>query len=84
MLKALNINHYDALLYPHMKERLGTFCDDYFTAPELYEIEQEEELKARYTDLQLRDTSELRLDQLCLVQEPGSETPAMGATATYP
>jgi hypothetical protein len=67
-----------------MKKRLGTFCDDYFTAPKLYVVEREEELKARYSHLQLRDTSELRLDQLCLVREPETDTSAIGATATYP
>jgi hypothetical protein len=69
--EALNVNHYDALLYPHMKERLTGFCPDYFQAPELYQIRGEDALKARYADLQLRDTSELRLDQLCLGQETG-------------
>jgi hypothetical protein len=63
--EALNINHYDAVLYPHMKERLLTFCPDYYTAPERYTIQDEERLKTRYLDLQLRDTSDLRLDHLC-------------------
>ncbi len=63
--EALNINHYDAVLYPHMKERLMTFCSDYYTAPERYTIEDEDPLKARYQHLQLRDSSDLRLDQLC-------------------
>ena len=63
--EALNINHYDAVLYPHMKERLLTFCPDYYTAPERYTIQDEERLKTRYVDLQLRDTSDLRLDNLC-------------------
>ena len=63
--EALNVNHYDAVLYPHMKERLLTFCPDYYTAPERYTIQDEERLKTRYVDLQLRDTSDLRLDHLC-------------------
>ncbi len=66
--EALNVNHYDAVLYPHMKERFLTFCPDYYTAPERYTIQDEERLKTRYSDLQLRDTSDLRLDHLC----PGS------------
>jgi len=53
------------VLYPYMKERLLTFCPDYFTAPERYTIQDEESLKTRYADLQLRDTSDLRLDHLC-------------------
>jgi hypothetical protein len=63
--EALNVNHYDAWLYPHMKERLLKFCPDYFQAPELYTIQDEELLKQRYVDLQLRETSELRLSNLC-------------------
>ena len=66
--EALNINHYDRLLYPHMKERLLTFCGDFLDAPERYAIEDEDQLKDRYPHLQLRDTSDLRLDQLCLAQ----------------
>jgi len=63
--EALNINHYDQLLYPHMRERLLTFCDDYHLAPELYKVRNEDELKQRYRNLQLRETSELRLGNLC-------------------
>jgi hypothetical protein len=65
--EALNINHYDRLLQPHMKDRLLTFCDDYFRAPEMYTITNEERLTERYAHLQLRDTSDLRLDRLCQV-----------------
>lgn len=67
--EALNVNHYDALLYPHMKERLEAFCPEYFEAPGNYEIQDEQPLKERYSHLQLRDTSELRLDRLCLNEE---------------
>jgi hypothetical protein len=65
--EALNVNHFDGLLYPHMKERLETFCPDYRTSPELYGIDPaaEDELQRRYDHLQLRDSSELRLDRLC-------------------
>jgi hypothetical protein len=63
--EALNINHYDVMLYSHMKTRLLTFCDDYHLAPQLYSVHNEENLKYRYRNLQLRDTSELRLDSLC-------------------
>ena len=53
-----------------MKERFLTFCPDYFEAADQYTIQNEEELKARYADLQLRDTSNLRLDQLCVADNP--------------
>ena len=63
--EALNINHYDVLLYSRMKTRLLTFCDSYQANPELYAVHNEQALKYRYRNLQLRDTSELRLNQLC-------------------
>lgn len=63
--EALNVNHFDSLLYPHMKERLLTFCPDYSAAPEAFEIQDEAALQAKYEHIQLRDTSELRLDNLC-------------------
>ena len=63
--EALNIDHYDRILYPYMKARLETFCPDYFSAPEKYVIHDEYQLQQRYSQLQLRDTSELRLDHLC-------------------
>lgn len=66
--EALNVNHYDALLYKHMHARLISFCDAYWAQPELYAIENEQPLRERYAHLQLRDTSELRLDSLCPVQ----------------
>ena len=70
--EALNVNHFDSLLYPHMKERLLTFCPDYFSAPDSFKVHDEAELRAKYEHIQLRDTSELRLDQLC----PSAESQA--------
>ena len=67
--EALNVNHFDNLLYPHMKERMEQFCPDYFEAPEAYTIENEAELQERYKDIQLRETSALRLSNLCAVPE---------------
>jgi hypothetical protein len=75
--EALNVNHFDALLYPHMKKRLLDFCGDYFQAPEHYDIDNEPPLKDRYSDLQLRDTSELRLSQLCPAEEAGAAVRGM-------
>ena len=63
--EALNINDYDDLLYSYMRERLLTYCDDYRANPELYAVHDEEDLKYRYRNLQLRETSELRLGNLC-------------------
>jgi hypothetical protein len=64
--EALNINHYDFVLYPHMKARLLTFCDDFRAAPRLFAVHNEDALIYRYRNLQLRDTSELRLGSLCM------------------
>ena len=64
--EALNINHYDKLLYPHMKNRLLILCDDYFADPDLFVVHNEASLKQQYRHLQLRETSELRLSNLCV------------------
>jgi len=72
--EALNINAYDALLYSSMKTRLLTFCDSYWAHPELYVVHDEETLKYRYRNLQLRDTSEMRLDSICTADEPTNDT----------
>jgi hypothetical protein len=71
--EALNINHFDSLLYPHMKKRLLEFCPDYFEQPGRYEIKDEAALKERYADLQLRDTSDLRLGNICTEEKAGAE-----------
>jgi hypothetical protein len=63
--EALNINHYDRLLYPHMKTRLLTYCDDFHAEPALFRVHNEQELQLRYVNLQLRETSELRLSNIC-------------------
>lgn len=76
--EALNINHYDSLAYPAIRERFLTFCPDYFEEPERYKIENEEPLKNRYAHLQLRDTSDLRLENLC---QSDDASPAGAATA---
>ena len=81
--EALNINHYDGLLYPYMKERLEVFCPDYFEEPGRYEIEDEEVFISRYENLQLRDTSELRLSNLC-TDTGGSTGQAVTGTAAQP
>lgn len=79
--EALNVNHYDGLLYPHMRERLQGFCGDYFAAPERYAIDDEQALREKYAHLQLRDTRDMRMDSVC-----GSETePATAAgSAAHP
>lgn len=63
--EALNINHFDKLLYKHMQERYLTLCPQYWERPELYTIEDEAALLEKYAHLGMQDTSELRLDSLC-------------------
>ncbi len=63
--EALNVNHYDNLIYKHIRERMVNLCPKYWEDPSLYTIEDEEALRARYSHLELRDTSFLRLDILC-------------------
>ncbi len=81
--EALNVDHYDHILYPYMKARLETFCPDYYKAPEKYVIENEKKLKKRYAKLQLRDTSELRLDHLCR-HTPGPGSKGLAGQAPQP
>jgi hypothetical protein len=66
--EALNVNHFDAGLYKYMHDTFVGMCPQYWERPDLYTIVNEDELKAKYAHLQLRDTSELRLDSLCPVQ----------------
>ncbi len=66
--EALNINHFDALLYKHMYKRFITYCPRYWQNPSLYTIFDEPRLKDRYSHLGLRDNSVLRLDSLCPAQ----------------
>ncbi len=81
--EALNINHYDQLLYPYMKERLLTYCDDFRAAPHMFVVHDEESLKQRYQCLQLRDTSELRLENLCLEDQGDAHSTAALSTQTH-
>ncbi len=79
--EALNINNFDVLLYPNMKERFLTYCDDYRADPGLWVVHDEEALKHRYRNLQLRDSSELRLEKLCTDEQnamPGASGDGKG------
>ena len=66
--EALNVTHFDALLYKHVHKKLIGMCSLYWETPALYAIPDEPPLKERYAHLQLHSTSELRLDSLCPVQ----------------
>jgi hypothetical protein len=72
--EALNVNHFDALLYKHMHERLVSLCPRYWENPALYTIADEAPLIEKYAHLGMRDPRELRLDSLCPVQEYLRET----------
>lgn len=81
--EALNINHYDALLYKHMQQRLVSLCPHYWDRPELYSIADEAPLRARYAHLDLQESRELRLDALCPAQQAttaGKSSPGVQAS----
>lgn len=83
--EALNVSHYDRLLYKRMRKRLVTFCPQYWESPAIYEIDSqsEQELQGRYAHLQLRDARELRLDILCPAETPQPQVEELTAS-TYP
>jgi len=66
--EALNINHFDALLYKYMYREFVSFCPRYWRNPALYTIVDEQRLRDRYAHLGMKDNSVLRLDSLCPVQ----------------
>lgn len=77
--EALNINHYDLVLYPYMKERLLEQCDSYQQNKSLYRVNNDAALKKRYEFLQFKDSSELRLSNLCVDSvSTGSQTMTAG------
>jgi len=80
--EGVNFNHYDRLLYPHVKNRLLEYCDEFSQAPLRYAVRNESELLQRYRHLELRDTSELRLPNLC--QQTTFETGRTGIVGMPP
>ena len=74
--EAINVNDYDALLYEHMRQRLEGFCVDFRAEPAAWSLQDEAALKQRYADLQLRDTSDMRLERLC--HEGGAQVAGRG------
>jgi len=68
--EALNMNYFGVLLYKHIRKRLVNLCPQYWENPALYTIQNEDDLKARYAHLGMRDTRFLRLDALCLATAP--------------
>ena len=66
--EALNPSRYDSLLYSEMVDRFESFCPDYWREPEQFIIANDDVLRARYSHLQMRDSTELRLDSLCPAQ----------------
>lgn len=70
--EALNINHYDRVLYPYIKKRLLELCDGYHKHSQLYQVNDEAALIKRYEFLQFKDSSALRLSNLCVDSTPAS------------
>jgi hypothetical protein len=84
--EALNINHFDSLLYKPMQAKLAGMCLQYWERPSLYTVADEASLQARYRHLDLRDTSELRMDKLCPREAmySGDSTPLSPAKTWLP
>ena len=57
--EALNANHYDRWLLPHIRKRLVALCDQYKQNPALYQVDNVESLVAKYRHVGLVDTSEI-------------------------
>jgi hypothetical protein len=83
--EALNVSHFDRLLYKRMRKRLVTFCPQYWESPATYMMDNQRdlELQHRYAHLELRDTRELRLDALCPAEAPRPQDEELMAS-TYP
>ena len=65
--EALQPNDFDQRLKPAMKATFLGFCDQYRAEPAAWIIApaRDAELRGRYAMLQLRDTSDMRMPQLC-------------------
>jgi len=74
--EAINVNDFDALLHDHMRQRLQDFCTDFRAEPGAWSSQDEAALKQRYSELQLRDTSAMRLERLC--REGGAQVAGRG------
>jgi len=84
--EALNINHFDSLLYGRMQAKLASMCLQFWERPSLYRVADEASLQARYRHLDMRDTSELRMDKLCPreAMRAGDSTPLSPARTWLP
>lgn len=71
--EALNINHFDKLLYPYMLKAFVRMCPQYWENPSHYTIESEQQLKDRYAFLGMKDNQDLRLDSLCSDKTPETQ-----------
>lgn len=60
--EALNANHFDRMLRPHMRKRLLEFCDQYLDYPDLYTSPNADALWQRYAHVGLRDARDLSAD----------------------
>ena len=60
--EALNANHFDRMLRPHMRKRLLEFCDQYLDYPDLYTSPDADALWQRYAHVGLRDARDLSAD----------------------
>jgi len=80
--EALNVNHFDSLLYQRMRKRMVGMCPQYWTTPDLYVLHDEEALWERYAHLGLRETRGMRLDGLCPLEARMAEERARSSVAS--
>ena len=60
--EALNANHYDRWLLPHVRKRLIALCDQYRQHPSMYNAHDINKLSMKYRHVGVVDTGELRAD----------------------
>lgn len=80
--EALNVNHFDSMLYQRMRKRMLSLCGQYWENPALYVVHDEEALWRKYAHLGLRETRGMRLDGLCPLDARMNPERSMEAVAS--
>lgn len=80
--EALNVNHFDSLLYQRMRKKMVGMCVHYWENPAAYVLHDEEMLQQRYAHLGMRESRGMRLDGLCPLEARMAEEREGGVTAS--
>ena len=62
-------NHFDCLAKRYVRKRIIGFCEAFWIEPDLYRIPDDSALAARYRDIGVRDTRDMRVDVLCTSED---------------